>query len=297
MVGLKDLNIGFLGGDERETLLMRYLQKQKARIHTLGFPPAGLDAEAIHRLEDFLAAVEIVIGPLPGTDAEGYIRGAYLSRGVKIDAEFFKKLGPDKPLIIGMMPGKLIDTAFSLGANIILAADLDEIAVLNAIPTAEGAIQIALSESERTLFGSKAVVLGLGRVGRVLGHRLALMGSKVYGVTRSPAAHAWGLDLGIKPAGYADLDSILPQAHFIFNTVPALVMTEEVLKLCNTDTIIIDLASAPGGVDFDSAKSLGIKAMLCLGLPGKLFPQSAGEILCQTYPRLILKALAEGEER
>ncbi len=296
MIGLKNLKVGFIGGDKRETILMQYLQRQGAKISILGLPPAAVDAEAFHRPEDFFAAVEIVIGPLPGTDAEGYIRGAYLPGGLRLDEEFFKKLGSNKPMIIGMMPANLVDKGLAMGANIILSADLDEIAVLNAIPTAEGAIQIALAESERTLFGNTSVVLGLGRVGRVMGHRLALLGSKVYGVTRSPAAHAWGLDLGIKPAGYADLDSILPQAHFIFNTVPAMVMPEKVLKLCNSETIIIDLASAPGGVDFDSAKRLGIKALLCLGLPGKLFPCSAGEILCQTYPRLLLKALAKSEE-
>lgn len=297
MVELKGLNIGFLGGDRREIILMQYLQKQGANIHTLGFPPAGVTAKATHQLEDFLATVEIAIGPMPGTDVAGYIKGAYLPRGLKIDEEFFKKLGPNKPLLIGMLPAKLVNIAHDLGSNIILSANLDEIAILNAIPTAEGAVQIALAESERTIFGSKSIVLGLGRVGRVLGHRLALLGSKVYGVTRNPAAHAWGQDIGIVPATYASLETILPQAHFIFNTVPAMVLTDDVLKECYAETIIIDLASAPGGVDFDSAKKLGIKALLCLGLPGKLFPQSAGEILCRTYPRLIFAALAESKKK
>jgi len=284
------LNIGFVGGDLRDVILMKHFQGMGAKVFVLGSSPTDLSVSEVDNMPEFLHAVDVVMAPMPGVDKDGNLKGAFLKSGLVLDDNFFQLLGPQKPLIIGVMPDNIYNKALQMGANIIRTAELDEIAVLNAIPTAEGAIQIALAESKRTLFGSKAIMFGLGRIGRILGRRLVLLGTEVYGVARRPASYAWGQDLGIKPLTECQFESIIPQAHFVFNTVPGLVVDEKILKMCKKDVIIIDLASAPGGVDFDSAKALGLKALLALGLPGKMSPESAGEILCQEYPRLIQEA-------
>ncbi len=66
---------------------------------------------------------------------------------------------------------------------------------------------------------------------------------------------------------------------FIFNTIPSLVLTENILNNVHKDTTIIDIASKPGGTDFDACKSLGINARLCLGLPGKYSPKTSAKII------------------
>jgi dipicolinate synthase subunit A len=42
---------------------------------------------------------------------------------------------------------------------------------------------------------------------------------------------------------------------------------------------IIDIASAPGGVDFSAAQKMGISAFLCSGLPGKYAPASSASAI------------------
>lgn len=296
MERFKELTIGFLGGDQRETMLMRYLKKLGANICIFGDSPSEILAQEIHSLPDFMAKVDVLIGPMPGIDNDAKLKKAYAKEGVFIDRAFFTMLGTKKPFLIGVVPEAIYKQGLQMGAKIISTTDLDEIAVLNAIPTAEGAIQIALGESQRTLFGSTVVIFGLGRIGRVLGKRLALLGSKVYGVARRAASYAWGEELGIMPLREEDFASVLNKTHFVFNTVPSLVVDREILSLCKKEAIIIDLSTAPGGIDFIAAEEMNLKALLCLGLPGKMFPESAGEIICQEYPNLIIEALSEIEK-
>lgn len=92
---------------------------------------------------------------------------------------------------------------------------------------------------------------------------------------------AYGLctrDFEERKTHFADYD-------YIFNTVPAQVVDRGVLEACKKDAAVIDIASAPGGVDFEAAKALGIAAKLCLGLPGKYAPKTAGEILAEEIMR------------
>ncbi|MBR4282673.1 MAG: hypothetical protein IKT35_03055, partial [Clostridia bacterium] len=67
--------------------------------------------------------------------------------------------------------------------------------------------------------------------------------------------------------------------NLIINTVPTLIFNETLLKKCKKDVKIIDLASVPGGVDFEMAKTLGIDAIHALSLPGKTAPKTAAKII------------------
>ena len=79
------------------------------------------------------------------------------------------------------------------------------------------------------------------------------------------------------------------KSDIIFNTVPAPVISRQVLDELAPETLIIDLASEPGGTDFDYASKLGITVVHALGIPGKFAPRTAGEILKST----ILSMLTE----
>ena len=86
------------------------------------------------------------------------------------------------------------------------------------------------------------------------------------------------------------LDALLKHIgnfDFIFNTAPALIVTAEVLENVKSSATIIDIASAPGGVDFAEAQRLGITAALCLGLPGKYAPSSSAKAVKETIESLL----------
>ena len=64
----------------------------------------------------------------------------------------------------------------------------------------------------------------------------------------------------------------------VINTVPSLVLTEECIRRMPSDSLIIDIASKPGGTDFEAAKRYGVKAKLALGLPG-IYTTSSSALL------------------
>ena len=73
---------------------------------------------------------------------------------------------------------------------------------------------------------------------------------------------------------------------------------EKLLLAMQPGALIIDLASGSGGTDFAAAEKLGLAAVHALSLPGKVAPQTAGELLARAYPQLIRRVLAsEQEER
>lgn len=157
-----------------------------------------------------------------------------------------------------------------------------EMSVLNAIPTVEGAVQIAMEELPVTLHGSRSIVTGYGNIGKPLAATLRDLGSHVTVCARkytdmalAEAARHCAIDYEGLPAAAADAD-------VLFNTVPATVVTRGVLCAMKRCALIIDLASKPGGVEMDAAKDLGANVIWALSLPGKVAPVSAGEIIKKT---------------
>ena len=165
-------------------------------------------------------------------------------------------------------------------------AELDEIAILNSIPTAEGAIQRAMEELPVTLHGSPVVVVGFGRCGMTLARMLGGIGARVCVVARGAGQRARAYEMGFEAEGIDGLkERVSPRTRAVFNTVPARLLTREVLQAMRRDAVVIDIAQTPGGTDFDAARELGIKAFLELGIPGKVAPKTAGEILARRRPR------------
>ena len=203
----------------------------------------------------------------------------------------FAAIGPGKTLYIGVAKPVVAALASRHKVRLVETAELDEIAILNSIPTAEGAIQRAMEQLPVTLHGSRVVVVGYGRCGVTLARMLGGIGARVRVVTRAAAQRARAYEMGFEAEGLERLPQSVADARAIFNTVPALLLTRTVLEAMRKDAVIIDVAQAPGGTDFEAAAELGIKAFLDLGIPGKVAPETAGEILARVIPDLILDDL------
>lgn len=288
---LVDQKIALLGGDAREIELISILLDKGAALQIIGQPPQ-IDSDSIEvvdSLEEIDDDVIAVIAPMTGTDEKLQVKKTFADKEVVLTEDFFSRLTDGTRFFIGFAKPEIKDWSQKYGIELIELAALDEVAILNAIPTAEGAIEIVMREMPITLHNNNSFVLGLGRVGFSLARMLKGMGSNTYGVARKPKDFARALDMGFEQVAFKDLDKEISKADFIFNTVPTLILDEELLKNVRKDAIIIDLASYPGGTDFEAAKRLGLKAELALGLPGKVAPKSAGQILGKVIPRMILE--------
>lgn len=207
--------------------------------------------------------------------------------------KLFGSLKPNALVLAGKVSDNINRTAKQYNINL-KDYYTDEFEILNAIPSAEGAIEIAMQETDFTLSGSKTVVLGYGRIGKVLAKMLNGIGSDVTVSARRKESLATAKSLGLKTQSLYNLAPCIKDADIIFNTIPSLILNRENLLNVKKDALIIDLASKPGGVDFKCAENLGIKTIHALGLPAKTSPKTASGILANSIYSFIEERRTNG---
>lgn len=237
-------------------------------------------------IENAVTESEAVILPLPvSSDGENISTPLDLGCKIKLSelARILQSAGV-KLVCGGKMPPELITSCSDFGLEIFDYYEREEFAVANAVPTAEGAIEIAMRELPITLHGARALVIGYGRIGKVLARLLKSLGAKVTVSARKKADFTWIDVLGADSAETMKLPMLLQKNNFdvIFNTVPRVVLDRSALFEIAPDAVIIDLASKPGGVDVSAAKDRGVNVIWALSLPGKVAPVTAGRIIADT---------------
>lgn len=277
---------GVIGGDKRQLFLIRSLLEDGYNVIPAGF--GRLSGQGFDNLSGVEAAIlysDAIILPLPGVRADKSVNAPFSQRSI-----FFSDSELDvmrkKPVFTGMRD-RLLRAYPKLGDAVVFDyAARDDFAVLNAVPTAEGAVELAMSAYEGTIFGSRSLVVGFGRIGKILARMLHSLGSDVTVCARKPADFAYIEALGYRAKNTSAL-SVVHGYDLIFNTVPALIFDEALLRNTDKTALLTDLASLPGGVDFEAARELDIDARRALALPGRCAPKSAGEIIKKTIFSII----------
>ena len=227
-----------------------------------------------------IALADYILLPLPLDEAKTPL------------AELLRAARPGTLALGGMLSAQAQAIAQEAGVELVDYFTRKELTIRNAIPTAEGCIKILMQERKRTLFGSAVLVTGFGPVGQALGVRLAALGAQVTAAARRPAQRALAESLGLRSIELRRLADIAPAFDTVVNTVPAKVLTETVLTRLRPESLIVDLASKPGGTDFAAAERLGHHAIHALSLPMVCAPETAGEAVAQT----VCDILKEREE-
>ncbi len=231
---------------------------------------------------------------MSGTDEKGVIKSTFIDEKVILNRDIFKYFPAESVFLIGIARPAVKKILIEQKIKYIEMALEADIAVLNAIPTAEGAIKTLIEDTSITIFGSKIIIFGLGKVGFALAWRLKALGAKVYAATRSAKAIARGKDIGLQMIDYNNIHPFLKEVNIFFNTVPALIINKNYIKNISKGSYIYDLASSPGGTDFEKAHKKGIKAKLLPGLPGKIAPCFAGKIIANNFESLVARAKTKG---
>jgi len=294
---LEGVKIAVLGGDARELALAGELALSGAAVKVVGLPAGSGPEErltACRCLREAVDDVQAVVLPALGVDEKGYLHCPLAGRPLILTEELLLRFPEGIPVFVGVAGKLLAEMAGRCGIRLIELLKMDEVAILNSIPSAEGAIQMAMEKLPVTIHGCSAFVLGFGRTGRTLARMLGAIGAKTRVVARNPAHLARIREMGLEPLSYQELPGLVKEAEVIFNTVPALVLTGDVLSCIPPSALIVDLASAPGGTDFKEAERLGITAILAPGLPAKVAPKTAGQILARTIAGLIVQERCGG---
>ena len=277
-----DINsFGVLGGDKRQIALAESIASDGYTVYACGFDQVEFTGDVKKtELEEIVSKCENIILPLPVTHDGIHLNTVYSENKIALN-DSFAELMRNKQVFGGMM-GKLYQTSEIWDS--IDTYDYyteEEFAVRNAVPTAEGAIEIAMHEYSGTINRSKCLVVGFGRIGEILSWMLRGIGASVTVSARKQSDIAW-----IESYGYSSVltENIWEKEQYdiIFNTAPAMIFNRRLLSKIRSNPLIIDLSALPGGVDFEAAVKFDIKTIHALSLPGKVAPKTAGEIIKNT---------------
>lgn len=277
---------GILGGDKRQLFLADSLFRDGYSVLLGGFDSLrSFGGLTISDVRTTLAYSDVVLLPLPSVRADGSLNAPFSDNVIYFDSEALELL-KEKPLFVAMKDRLLSAYPDLKGAKLYDYAARDDFAVLNAVPTAEGALECAMSAYEGTIAGSRVLVVGFGRIGKVLARLLKAVGAEVTVSARNTTDAAYIRALGYRFVNTEQLREIRGY-DLVFNTVPARIFDEKLLKNTDRHTLLTDLASLPGGVDFEAASALRIDAQRALSLPGKCAPKAAGDIIKTTVFQII----------
>lgn len=235
---------------------------------------------------------------LPGDKRQEYLIDVLLAKGIRVAYDMqLKTLCEAAPVVLGPVPFLYDFEELSLQSGQLLfggcladgfrnackekevtAFDYmsdKEFSIYNAIATAEGTLAEMAKNSIYNLHQNSCLVFGFGICGKAVALRLLALGMEVCICARNSLQRAEAVSMGFDAIPFSDLRGRLPAFLFIVNTVPALVLDKTLLNFVHPECLICDIASKPGGVDFETAKELSITALLLPGLPGIYSPKSS----------------------
>lgn len=268
-------SIAVLGGDKRMALLARMLSADGYRVQVWG-PIFGAETEGF--FTQVLAADTLIL-PVPLS------RGGMLTGTELTLHELFSRLRPEQRLYAGGVKSADREAAAAFGLTLTDYLTREELAVRNSVPTAEGAIEAAMAATDVTLCGTPCLILGFGRIGKLLAHRLRALGAEVTVSARRMDDLAWIDAFGYRSVHASRLSGKLGGMRVVFNTVPHQLLTQELLGELPHSCVLIELASQ-SGFDRRAAEALGLTCIALPGLPGKAAPETAARAIKLTLEKL-----------
>ena len=286
------MRFALVGGDQRSARLGALLLRRGHRVHSFVLEKGELPAE-IPKDSSLTACVygaDCVVLPCPA-QRNGYLN-APLSAAELPMGELLEALWPGQLVFGGGFGDESARTALRCRLKLRDLMQRPDFVSGNAAITAEGALELLLRHSERSLMDSRILVCGWGRLARLLTLRLMALGASVSAAARSRQDRAMIQALGLRALSFEELEGCAGEFDSLVNTVPARVISESVLCCLAPETLLLELASVPGGFDRVLAENIGLRCLSAPGLPGKAAPQSAAELML----RAIEAAIQEEEE-
>ncbi len=283
-------NFAIVGGDLRLIKLAKMLEEDGNNVTCFGLEESQELKENVSivqakTLKEAINKSDIIIGPVPFTSNEKDISTPFSKEQIHL-REFMHVINA-KILIAGNIPPEVYKMANDEYVEIVDLMKREELAVLNTIATAEGTISEAILNTNKILHGSKVLILGFGRIGKVLARKLVGLSAIVTCAARKDEDFAWIKAYGFNQTNINKIGANLGEYDIIINTVPQIILNEDNLKYVKKDCLLIDLASNPGGIDKKEVKKENLKLVWALALPGKIAPITSAEFIKETIYNII----------
>jgi dipicolinate synthase subunit A len=269
---------------------MRMAKLAGAKVQHYGSIPGADTAAGAPQsasLADAVKCARIISCPIPGMGADDELYAKFTDEKLQLTTDVLKGAAPGAMLMTCYSTPRLDQWAAAASVKIIPYGDDNALAILHAVPTAEGAIRAAIENTDDTLLGMDVLCIGLGRVGISVVQAFEGMKSRVSLAARDPAqlARAWAMNA--RPIELRELKSQIGHFGLIVSSTSGRVLDRDLLAATRPDVVIIDLCSPPGSLDFEAAEALGRKVVWARGQAGRRAPRRAGYDEWQVLMRFV----------
>ena len=260
--------ISIIGGDLRMIKLAQMLEQDGNEVTTYGMEKAKLtNIKKVEDIKEAISMSDIIISAIPFSKDGVTINAPYSDRIINIENLVINK--KEKIFIAGSINENVYSQLNKSYKSVIDIMKREELIILNTIATAEGTVKIAIESTEKILHGSNVLILGFGRVGKVVANKFSKMDCNVTCAARKIEDLAWIQANGYKKMNINEMDESISNFDIIINTVPKVIVNRNILEMMKKDVLIIDLASNPGGIDRIASQELNINLNWALALPRK----------------------------
>lgn len=275
--------ISIIGGDLRIVRLAELLTYDGVDVCTYGLENSdyiqdNFEIKKANNIKEAFEFSDIIISSIPFSKDGEKINSPFSEKDIFIK-DIVSNLNKDKLFIIGNVKQEVLCELNKKSNKVIDIMKSEELVVLNTIATAEGTIDVAIQNTEKNLQGSNVLVLGFGRVAKVVAEKFKALKTDVTCAARKTSDLAWIKTYGYDEMDINNLNERLSNFDIIINTVPKLIIGKKELEFIKSSALIIDLASYPGGIDFEEAKNQKKKCVWALALPGKISPLSTANFI------------------
>ena len=270
-----------IGGDRRTVSLVRRLLQDGHELRCFALDTADLPTACQQtNLAAALEGAQAVILPTP-LQKGGRLNAPFSAR--ELDLETLVLALPEGVTVFaGGVPEKPRRLFRAQHLQLVDLLEQEALAVTNAELTAQCAVELLLNAIPYQLQGRRVLILGAGRIGKLLGLKLQHLGAQVTAGARDEAQRAWCKALGFGAVPLTELAPLLWQTDMLINTIPAQLLDASQLQLLPDGALVLDLASAPGGFRPQDLALLDLDVLPGGGLPGKYAPESAGNALADS---------------
>jgi len=285
------VNFSVIGGDLRLCSLAQLLAKDKNTVSVFAMENSKeiMENKTLKKCESIEEAIEeskIIIGSIPFLKSNGEMYTTFSDKIIRVE-NFTKKKYKDKLFIAGNISNSAKEKLEGSYEKVIDLMKQEELVILNTIATAEGAIDVAIQNTNTIIHGSNVLILGFGRVAKEVATKFHGLSAKVTCAARKTTDLAWIKTLGYDAVNINELGEDLKKYDIIINTVPQMIIEKENMQFMKQDVLLIDLASSPGGINIEDAKKMNLKFIWALALPGKIAPVTSAKFIKETIYNLI----------